>query len=95
MELMKSHVATFYPRPPAHFAAGDTIRCVWDGQVLAEREVHFEGYFQETHCFAMTDPMTGNEECDYVYEFKVIDYKTHRLETLEADDPDGGPSDEA
>lgn len=87
MELMKSHVATFYPRPPAHFQAGDTICCVWGGQQLAEREVHFEGYLQETHCLVWTDPKTGNEEGDYIYEFKVIDYRTHRLETLGADRP--------
>jgi hypothetical protein len=85
MELIKSHVATFYARAPAHFQSGDVICCVWDGRMLAEREVHFEGYFQETHCFAMIDPKTGNEDGDYIYEFRVIDYSTHRLETLEAD----------
>ena len=88
MELIKMHVATFYPRAPAHFKSGDTICCVWNGMSLAHREVHFEGYHQETHCHIMTDPVTGNEEGDYIYTFKVIDYSTHRLETLEADDPD-------
>lgn len=88
MELIKMHVATFYPRPPAHFQPGDTICCVWGGRGLAQREVHFEGYLQETQCHVQLDPQTGNEEGDYIYTFKVIDYGTHRLETLEADRPD-------
>lgn len=85
MELMKSHVATFYPPAPAHFQPGDTICCIWGGRRLAKRDVHFQGYFQETQCHVMTNPETRNEEGDYIYTFKVIDYSTHKLETLKAD----------
>lgn len=85
MELVKSHVATFYPTSAAHFLPGDTIQCVWNGQQLAERTVDFKGYLVQTRCYVMVDRQTNQEDGDYIYNFKVINYNNHGLETLEAD----------
>ena len=84
MELIKSHVASFY-RPAGHFQPGETICLTWRGECLASRAVAFKGYCQEIQCHVLVDRDTDQEEGDYIYSFKVIDYGTHRLETLDAD----------